>query len=193
MVPPADDPNVRGRLEPTRPATLAVAALVTTAVAWITISNGYRYFPTPLPWLPALTLAGLAIVEAYAATSTKSRIDRKPGTPAVAPLVVARYVVLAKASALAGALFGGFYLGMTTWLLAQRGVLSQADADLPQAAAGTAGSVLLVLAATWLERSCRVPTPPRRGEPDQRRSRPENDGPNNDGPENAGAANDHDV
>jgi hypothetical protein len=158
--PPPDDPNPKARLEPTRPATLAIAALATMALSWIGISTSWNELPT-LGWLPQLTLIGLAVFEAVEALATKKRIDRKRGASPVQPLVVARFAVLAKASALAGALFGGLYLGMTGWLLTQRGVLSQVDDNLPQAVLGTAGSILFVAAALWLERSCRIPPPPR--------------------------------
>jgi hypothetical protein len=158
--PPPDDPNPKARLEPTRPATLAVAALAATALSWIGISNFWDEMPS-LPWLPPLTLIGLAIFEAAEALATKNRIDRKRGASPVQPLVVARYAVLAKASALAGAIFGGIYLGMATWLLTQRGVLEKADRDLPQAVLGTAGAILFVAAALWLERACRIPPTPR--------------------------------
>jgi hypothetical protein len=157
--PPPDDPNPKARLEPTRPATLAVAALATTALSWIGISNFWNQLPT-LPWLPPLTLIGLATFEAFEALATKNRIDRKSGAAPVQPLIVARYAVLAKASALAGALFGGLYIGLASWLLSQRGVLSKASDNLPQALLGVAGSILFVAAAIWLERSCRIPPAP---------------------------------
>ena len=165
--PPPDDSNPKPRLEPTRPATLAVAALAATALSWIVTSNFWNNMPT-LPWLPPLTLIGLAIFEAFEALATKNRIDRKRGAAPVQPLLVARYAVLAKASALAGSLFGGLYLGMTTWLLSQRGVLAKVSNDLPQAILGVVGSALLVAAALWLERACRIPPPP----PDEQK-RPE--------------------
>ena len=159
--PPPDDP--KARLQPTRPATLAVAALAAMALSWIGISTFWNELPT-LPWLLPLTLIGLAVYEAAEALATKNRIDRKRGAGPVQPLIVARFAVLAKASALVGALFGGMYLGATAWLLTQRGVLSQVSDNLPQAILGTAGSILLVAAALWLERSCRVPPPPRDSE-----------------------------
>jgi hypothetical protein len=167
---PPDDPN-KARLEPTRPATLAVAALAATALSWIAISNFWGELPT-LPWLPPLTLIGLAIFEAVQAIVTKNRIDRKRGAPPVQPLIVARFAVLAKASALAGALFGGLYIGATSWLLSQKSVLAKVSDDLPQAVLGAAGSILFVAAALWLERSCRVPPPPRDETQPQRPVRP---------------------
>src|SRR6266508_1075150 len=99
--PPPDDPNQKARLEPTRPATLAVAALAATALAWIGISNLWNELPT-LPWLPPFTLIGLAFFEAFEAIVTKSRIDRKKGAGPLHPLIIARYAVLAKASGVAG-------------------------------------------------------------------------------------------
>jgi Protein of unknown function (DUF3180) len=158
--PPPDDPNPKARLEPTRPATLAVAALAAMALSWIGISTFWNELPT-LPWLPPLILIGLAVYEAAEALATKNRIDRRHGAGPVQPLIIARFAVLAKASALAGALFGGLYLGITAWLLTQRGVLAQVSDNLPQAVLGTAGSILFVAAALWLERSCRIPPPPR--------------------------------
>lgn len=144
---------------PTRPATLFVAALAAAAVAWLVISRFYYDLPS-LPWLPALTLAALAVAEAVAAHYTKARIDRKPGHDPIDPLLVARLVALAKASSLAGAIFGGFYLGVTGWLLIERQRNAHPAQDLPAVLAGVAASVVLVAAALWLERSCRIPEQP---------------------------------
>jgi hypothetical protein len=158
-------PQPQPSLRPTSLATLCVAALATAALAWLAISRFYGDFPT-MPWLPPLTMLGLALVEAVAAPNTKARIDRKEGTVPVNPLVVARYVVLAKASALAGALFFGLYAGILIWLLSEGSRLSHASSDLPQTVIGVVGALALVLAALWLERSCRIPpTPPEQGAP----------------------------
>ncbi|MFI9642845.1 DUF3180 domain-containing protein [Micromonospora sp. NPDC051925] len=140
---------------PTRFSTLLVAALAAAAVAWLLIS-GFYYSGIPrLPWLPVVTLAALAVLEAYAAVNTRSRIERKPGREPVNPLLVARFVVLAKASALAGAIFFGFYAGLTGWLFVEP--TNAAIEDRPAAGAGTLASFALIAAALWLERSCRVP------------------------------------
>lgn len=150
------------RMRPTNPATLAVAALATAALSWLAISHFYGDMPT-LPLLPPMTFFGLAIVQAVLAPNTKARIDRKEGTVPVNPLVVARYVVLAKASALAGAIFTGLYAGFTLWLLTERGRNPHANAELPRGVAGLLSAVALVAAALWLERSCRVPPVPPEG------------------------------
>ena len=103
----------------TRPATLVVAGLAAAAVAWWMISSFYGDIPD-LPWLPTVTLAALAVLEAYVAINTRQRIERRPGREPVDPLAVARYVVLAKASSLAGAIFAGFYAGLLGWRFLER-------------------------------------------------------------------------
>jgi hypothetical protein len=142
---------------PTRPATLLVAGLAAAALAWLLISRFYGDIPA-LPWLPTITLAALAVFEAYVAVNTRARIERKPGREPVDPLAVARYVVLAKASSLAGAIFAGMYAGVLGWLLIER--TRAASNDIPAATAGLVASLALVGAALWLERSCRVPEQP---------------------------------
>ncbi|WFE26257.1 DUF3180 domain-containing protein [Solwaraspora sp. WMMD791] len=144
-------------MEPTRASTLVVAALAAAAVGWWVISTWYVRMPV-FPWLPSVTLAALAVLEGYAAINTRARIDRRPGQDPVNPLLVARFVVLAKASALAGAIFAGFYAGLVLWLFIQQ--TRAADNDLPAAVSGLAASLALVAAAVWLERACRVPDQP---------------------------------
>jgi hypothetical protein len=161
---PHEPNSPQPRLRPTRPATLIVAGLATAALSWLGISHFYGDIPT-LGWLPAVTLFGLAALEAVAANNTKARIDRRHGTEPVDPLLVARYVVLAKASALVGAIFAGFYAGMVVWLLSERGRLIHAGIDLPPGVACLLAAAALTAAALWLERSCRVPPPPPGGDP----------------------------
>jgi hypothetical protein len=144
---------------PTSAATLVIAGLAAAAVAWLTISRFYGEMPD-LPWLPPLTLAALAVLEGSIAFNTKARIDRKPGREPVDPLAVARFVVLAKASSLAGAIFAGFYGGLLGWLLIERQRNDHAAQDTPPGAAGFVASLALVAAALWLERACRVPESP---------------------------------
>lgn len=157
----------RDRMGPTRPATLVVAGLAAAALAWLLISFLYQSLPD-LPWLPVVTLTGLAVLEAYAAVNTRARIERRPGRDPVNPLMVARFVVLAKASALAGAIFAGFYAGLAGWLFVARTTRAAVE-DRAPALGGLAASLALVAAALWLERSCRVPKRPDEDrEPDDR-------------------------
>ncbi|MGI5212962.1 DUF3180 domain-containing protein [Plantactinospora sp. CA-290183] len=156
---PRGPESERGRMGPTRPATLVVAGLASAAVAWLLVSLFYNHIP-PLPWLPIATLLALAVLEGYAAANTRARIERRPGQDPVEPLTVARFVVLAKASALVGAIFAGFYAGLDAWLLIEQ--TRAAVNDVPAASTGLFASLVLLGAALWLERSCRVPDDPDR-------------------------------
>ncbi|MFD2766670.1 DUF3180 domain-containing protein [Micromonospora eburnea] len=140
---------------PTRISTLVVAGLAAAAVAWLLISSFYYDLAPSLPWLPVVTLAALAVLEGYAAVNTRGKIEGRPGREPLNPLLVARFVVLAKASALAGAIFAGFYAGLTGWLFIER--TNAAIGDRPAGVGGVIAAIALVAAALWLERSCRVP------------------------------------
>jgi hypothetical protein len=144
---------------PTRPSTLVIAGLAAMAVAWLLISRFYSDF-RELPWLPIAVSVALAVLEGYLALTTRARLEHRPGREPVDPLAVARFVVLAKASSLTGAMFAGFYLGVLAWLLVEQARLGAADArssDLPTSAVGVVGALALTAAAIWLERACRVP------------------------------------
>ena len=149
------DPQ-RPRMEPTRPATLVVAGLAAAAFAWLLVSTNYGAFP--VPQVPVIIFAALAVLEVLLAQNTRTRLDRRPGRPRVEPLAVARYVVLAKASAVAGALFAGFYGGLLGYLVIDQ--RRWGDQQVPTAVAGFVVALALVAAALWLERSCRVPPSP---------------------------------
>jgi hypothetical protein len=149
----------RPSLAPTNPATLVVAVLAAAAVGWIIIARKYNDFPS-LTFLPAIITAGLGVLEIALAVPTKARIDRKPGTEPVNGLVVVRYVVLAKASSLVGALLAGFFGAVMIWLLAERGRLAAAGSDVPPAIGGFVGAIVLLVGALLLERACRVPPRP---------------------------------
>lgn len=157
--PPHGNQRQRGTgMRPTNPATLLVAAVAAGAVAWLITKTAYGSMPK-LPWLPPVSIFALAVVEAVMARTTKSRIEHRPGTARVDPLSVARFVVLAKASALAGALIAGAYGGVLLFLLTHRN-LSAATDDTPAAVAGLVGGAALVVAGLLLERACRVPRRP---------------------------------
>jgi hypothetical protein len=155
---------VRPALRPTNPATLIVAALATAGLAWLGMSRYYASIPD-INWLPGITLAALAVVESVLARNTRARIEHRPRSGAVNPLLVARYAVLAKASSLAGAIFAGAYGGVTAWALSELGQLRVANANLAPSIAGLVGALALVAAGLLLERACRVPKPPDEDEP----------------------------
>lgn len=146
-------------MTPTRPRTLIILAVVATAVGWgatrIVDSVVGRFFP--VPWsVPALMLL-LAAAVALWARGTRDRLRRKPGTTPMPPLVAARTSALALATSRAGAVVGGFYLGVALGL-APYWTANDASRTLAVAALLTAlASGLLVAAGLWLERVCRIP------------------------------------
>lgn len=125
-------------------------------LAYLGARLAYAALPT-LPLLAGVTLLVLAAAEAVLAFGLRGRIERRPGTRPVQPLMVARAVALAQASALAGAIMGGLWLGLLGYLLPLRDELAAAAEDTPAAAVGLLSAVALVAAALWLQRCCRVP------------------------------------
>jgi hypothetical protein len=157
--PTTSGPETRRRLGPTPPSTLIVAALAAAAIAWLLISRFYgRMYD--LTWIPPVMITALAAGEVFAARTTAARIERKPRAGKLDPLLVSRFVALAKASALAGAIFTGFYGGFSVWLAFERSTLQHAGDDLPKAIGGAVAGIVLMLAALRLERACKVPPPP---------------------------------
>ncbi|WP_250031506.1 DUF3180 domain-containing protein [Paractinoplanes maris] len=150
---PKSDPSLR----PTSISVLIVAGLVAAAVGWLLLSLSYSTLPD-LPWSPVIVLAVLAVAEGLLAQNTAARIQRKPGAPRVDPLAVARYVALAKASSLVGAISTGFSAGLLVFLAMEP--TQAARDDLPVAIGGVISAVALVAAALWLERACRIPEQP---------------------------------
>ncbi|WP_184957108.1 DUF3180 domain-containing protein [Paractinoplanes abujensis] len=144
-------------MRPTSISVLIVAGLGAAALGWLLLSFSYSTLPD-LPWSPVIVLAVLAVAEGLLAQNTAARIQRKPGAPRVDPLAVARYVALAKASSLVGAISAGFSAGLLAWLAMEP--TEAAGNDLPVAIGGVVTAVALVAAALWLERSCRIPEQP---------------------------------
>lgn len=153
-------------MEPTKPRQLFAVALVCAALSWLIVALTFTRL-APLPWtlIPALALCALA--EVITGRNLRARIRGLPGTKRLQPMIVPRFVALAKASSLAGAVFAGLAAGAAIYASGSVGK------PVPRHDVITAGttmvtSVLLVMAAIYLERSCRAPKPPR--DDDQRPS-----------------------
>ena len=145
-------------MTPIRPWFLVAVTVCCAALAWLVIRLAYSSFP-PLPWtgVPALLL--LAIAEAWSGRNLRARIHGRPGSKPLVPIAVARMAVLAKASALVGAIFGGISAGFLVYL---SGLLAK---PTPRGDAITTGAtlvcaVVLAAAALYLERCCRTPELP---------------------------------
>jgi DMSO reductase anchor subunit len=141
-------------MTPTRVWTLVIIAAVCAIISWLLLRQVYSVLPA-LPWtgVPALLL--LAVAEAWSGRSLRARL-RGRGRP-VPPIAVARMAALAKATSLAAALVGGLAAGFLLYVASSLDKAAyRADA---YASAGTlVASVVLVMAALYLENGCRVPT-----------------------------------
>ena len=81
------------------------------------------------------------------------------------PLVAARAVLLAKASALAGAIMAGIWAGLLVFVLPRGAEVTAAASDAVSGGIGLLCALGLVAGALWLERCCRTPDDPRPAQP----------------------------
>lgn len=157
-------------MTPTRVRGLLAVALVCAGLVWLLLVHLYNSLPA-LPWTPALTLLLLAVIEVRAGYLIKARlaagnrVSQGNGTrprgrdKPLQPLVVARTVAIAKASAQAAAVVAGIAAGFVIDLA--RSFSQPGPRDDTLSALGILGSaVVLAAAALYLERCCRVPGPP---------------------------------
>jgi len=145
-------------VKPTRLPVLAVIVIVAAALMWSVVRFLYGSLPL-LPWTMVPSLLLLSLGELYTASVTRARIQRRPGTKPIEPLIAARLAALAKASAHGAAALTGVFGGITIYLA------SSLDKPTPRrdffVSGGTALAALaLIAAALILEHACRVPKGP---------------------------------
>jgi hypothetical protein len=141
-------------MQPTRIRTLVVIAVVVGALAYVVARLVYGDLPA-LPAYSPVTLVLVALVNGYLGLAVRDR--GRAGRPVrIAPLIVARYAALAKASSALGAGFVGGYVGLLVYLVDGLDK-PHLRADAKVAAAGAVAALLLVVAALRLEHACRVP------------------------------------
>jgi hypothetical protein len=149
----------RGSVAPTRVRDLLAIAVVATGFGWLAVREWYGNLPQ-LRWFVPLSLALLAFAEVLAGTQLRARIRRRPGTEPVQPLVAARMLALAKASAIVGAAMTGLWAGLLLFTVPKLDYLAAAGNDTRTGVIGVVAALGLVGAALWLEFCCRTPEPP---------------------------------
>lgn len=142
-------------------SALAVAALFGIIASWliVTVAGSLDLIPPPVPWtapLGVLVITGLVGALAYT-THRRVQVERRR----IDPQRAVTFLVLGKASALAGALVAGGYLAYAVQFLTRLDALGPRDRVVRSALAVVAG-VGLCIAGLLLERACKVP----RGEDD---------------------------
>jgi Protein of unknown function (DUF3180) len=162
-------------LSSTRLRDLAWIAAGVAAVSWLLIREYYGQLP-PLRWFVPLSLTLLALAEVIAGVQLRARIRRRPGTVPVQPLVAARTLALAKASALVGAGMVGLWAGLLIYTVPRLGYLAAASDDSWTGLVGVLSALALVAAGLWLEYCCRAPKPPDEDDRANGRPRREPDG-----------------
>ncbi|ADK29580.1 DUF3180 domain-containing protein [Corynebacterium pseudotuberculosis] len=109
-----------------------------------------------VPFGVALCLWGMTALCVLLAVRVRSRIKNDQigqDRSQLNPVTAAQFLVIGKASAWTGAIFGGGYVGLGIFVLTSR-ISAQ---DLPIVIASALGGVAMSAAGYWLERSCTVP------------------------------------
>lgn len=146
----------------TRTRDLAAATLAVALLSYLFVRLAYRYFPPITAWT-GLSLLAVAAAEAAWAISVRRRIRAGQigvGRGRLHPLVVARGVAVAKASAWVGALALGWWSGVLVYVLDHRAELLVAGADTPGVAIAAVSALSMVVAAQVLQYCCRSPHDP---------------------------------
>ncbi|MFF0814598.1 DUF3180 domain-containing protein [Rhodococcus sp. NPDC003318] len=149
-------------MKPTRVRDLAGLAVFAAVATWLLVRTFYGSLP-PVSVFAGASLYPVAVIEVVLAFVIRARVDAHrigSGPHDFHPIVAARAVALAKASALVGAASAGVWLGLLVYLLSQRSELDAAAQDTTGTFVGLIGGVLLVGAALWLEHCCRTPDEP---------------------------------
>lgn len=146
-------------MKPTALRTLALSALVAAVITYLVVRSSYDQLP-PLPRFAPLSVLLIGLLEIQTSVSVRARLDGRPGTKPILPLVVARFAALAKASSLAGSVVAGAWAGVLVFTLPKVGEVSVASRDALTAGLGVAAALVLVAGALLLERACRVRRPP---------------------------------
>ena len=146
-------------MTPTRARDLAVTVVVTAVLGYLLVLGLYRWFP-PLTVWTGLSLVAIAAVEAGWGGYVRAKVNAGEigsGGDRLHPIAVARSVVIAQASAWVGALVLGWWIGVLAYLLPRRGALQVAAADTAGAVVAAVCALALVVAALWLQHSCKSP------------------------------------
>ena len=146
-----------GSLHLTPFRTLVVAALFGGLAGWllVVIANAFDVIPPEVPWTAPIGLILVAALVGVLAYTTHQRIHVRHER--MEPQRAVAFLVLGKASALAGALVAGGYFGFAFMFLARLDAAAPRDRVIRSAVAIVAGLVLCAM-GLLLERACKVPT-----------------------------------
>ena len=150
----AEQPGGSVKLTPFR--ALVVAALFGGLAGWLLVvtANAFDLIPPEVPWTAPIGLILLAALVGALAYSTHQRIQIR--RERMEPSRAVAFLVLGKASALAGALVTGGYFGFALMFLTRIDAVAPRDRVIRSGIAVLAG-IALCIAGLALERACKVP------------------------------------
>lgn len=140
---------------------LVAAGGVTAALAAILTWRFYGSMMT-IPVTVSVTLWVMAAVCVFLALRVRDRRENGgigQDRSQLSPVTAAQYLVIGKASAWTGAIIGGAYVGMASYIVPRAGDLIAAADDLPGVLASALGGIALAVAGVFLERHCETPPP----------------------------------
>ena len=146
----------QGTIRPTRVPALLALFLVggVLGYAFGRLSIAIRGYAPQIQWSSAIGLLIAAAIVLLLANSTYRTLHREHGR--MEPHRAVRFLLLAKASALVGAIVAGGYLGFAI------NFVTQLDVPVPQqrvihSFGAAIAAILLAVAGLLLERACRIP------------------------------------
>ena len=150
----AEQPGGSVKLTPFR--ALVVAALFGGLAGWLLVvtANAFDLIPPEVPWTAPIGLILLAALVGALAYSTHQRIQIR--RERMEPSRAVAFLVLGKASALAGALVTGGYFGYALMFLTRIDAVAPRDRVIRSGIA-VLGGIALCIAGLALERACKVP------------------------------------
>jgi len=152
---PDPAPGPAGTLRQLGPGAVVVALCLGLVVGWL-VRRAAAYADTPAPlvsWTQAGVLFLAAAILGVVAWHTRRALDGRQPRPEPHRLV--NRLVLARASAIAGAFVAGGYLGYAVSWLGEGAEL--AGERVAWSLLAGLGGLLVLMMSLWLERACRVP------------------------------------
>lgn len=146
----------------TRIRDLLIVGVATAILCYLFVLAAYGSLP-PIPLLAGVSLLVLAVGEGGWAFYIRDKVNDGQigaGTGRLPALVVARSVVVAKASAWLGTLMTGWWMAMLVYVLPRRAHLAAAAADTLGVLIATGCALALVVAGLWLQHCCKSPPDP---------------------------------
>ena len=140
----------------TPPLALATAALTGAGCGWliVVIADSFGLIPPRIPWTAPVAVFVVAALVGVLAYTTHQRIQVR--RERVEPERAVAFLVLGKASALAGALVAGGYLAYGLMFVSRWTADAPRDRVIKSVVAVVAG-IAMCAAGLLLERACKVP------------------------------------